>query len=313
MTFVGQKSWRALTCLPRFGAENRDRLEDLLFAAGCQGLWDHILDNYADTEGPEVAADDAVCAKNSRKSPPAPLTAYFPETDMSVLAELALRLAALDLISGPPQIEDVENEDWLESWRRNFKITELTAKTLVVPSWQELPAAETRLGLRIYPGQGFGTGTHETTRLAADFLEKELANVKEPATVLDVGTGSGILAILAVKRGAAQVLALDIDEDALSNARENCAHNQAVAQVTLSSLPVAEVDEVFHIVVANIIAPVLRQLAPALPALVAAGGCLILSGMLREQLSEVIKIYSALGFVVKETSTAGAWAACVMR
>ncbi len=299
--------------MPRPGTEARDQLEELLFAAGCQGLWDHILDNYDDTERPELAPADVICAKNPRESSPALLTAYFPETEMSVLVELALQLAALDLISGQPQIEDVEDEDWLENWRRNFRITELTDKTLVVPSWQELPAAETRLGLRIYPGQGFGTGTHETTRLAADFLEKELACVKEPATVLDIGTGSGILAILAAKRGAAQVTALDIDEDALINAQENCAHNQVVELVTLSSLPVAEVDGVFHIVVANIIAPILRQLAPGLPALVAERGCLILSGMLREQLSEVINVYSALGFVVKETSTAGAWAACSMR
>lgn len=313
MAISAKKSWRSLTCMPQSGAEVRNQLEDLLYAAGCEGLWDHILDDYDDSEWPDVAAADAVFESVSEKSAAALLTAYFPEVDYAHLAELTLQLTALDLVSGQPHIEDVENEDWLESWRRNFSITELTDKTLVVPSWQELPLTETRLGLRIYPGQGFGTGTHETTRLAADFLEKELASIQKSATVLDVGTGSGILAILAAKRGAAKVLALDVDADALKNARENCAHNQVVEQIVLSRMPVADIDEVFDIVVANIIAPVLRQLAPGFPVLVKAGGHLILSGMLREQLPELMKIYSDLGFVIKESATSGEWAACLFK
>ncbi len=311
MTIAAEKSWRSLTCMPQSGIEVRNQLEELLFAAGCEGLWDHILDDYNDSKWPVVAGADF--ERSSENSAPALLTAYFQEPDSAQLAELVLQLAALDLISGQPQIEGVKNEDWLESWRQNFTVTELTDKTLVVPTWQELPPTETRLGLRIYPGQGFGTGTHETTRLAADFLEKELARSEKPAAVLDVGTGSGILAILAAKRGAAKVLALDVDADALKNARENCTHNQVVEQVVLSRMPVADVDESFDIVVANIIAPVLRQLAPGFPALVKSGGHLILSGVLREQLPEVMDIYSGLGFTIKDSSVEGAWAACICR
>ena len=299
--------------MPQSGTEVRNQLEELLYAAGCEGLWDHILDNYDDVEWPDVAVADDVLERISAKSEPALLTAYFPATDMSILVELALQLAASDLVSGQPRIEDVENEDWLENWRRNFTITELTDKTLVVPTWQELPQTETRLGLRIYPGQGFGTGTHETTRLAADFLEKELACIQKPATVLDVGTGSGILAILAAKRGAAKVLALDVDEDALTNARENCVHNQVDKQIVLSHMLVADVGEAFDLVVANIIVPVLRELAPGFPALVKAGGSLILSGILREQLPELTEIYSGLGFEIKNSTTSGEWSACLCK
>lgn len=299
--------------MPHSGVEVRNQLEELLYAAGCEGLWDHILDDYDASKWPDAAAAGAVFERVSEKSAPALLTAYFPESDPSQLAELTLRLTALDLISDHPQIENVENEDWLENWRQNFTVTELTDKTLVVPTWQELPQSETRLGLRIYPGQGFGTGTHETTHLAADFLEKELTKTEKPAAVLDVGTGSGILAILAAKRGAAKVLALDVDPDALKNAQENCTYNQVLEQVVLSRMPVADVDEAFDIVVANIIAPVLRELAPGFPALVKTGGHLILSGMLREQLPEVMEIYSGLGFAIKESAVAGAWAACLCR
>ncbi len=296
--------------MPQSGVEVRNQLEELLYAAGCDGLWDHILDDYDDSEWP---ADAAVFESVSEKSVPALLTAYFPESDPLQLAELGLQLTALGLILDHPQIEDVENEDWLENWRQNFTITELTDKTLVVPTWQELPQSETRLGLRIYPGQGFGTGTHETTRLAADFLEKMLSGIQKPAAVLDVGTGSGILAILAAKRGAAKVLALDVDADALKNALENCAHNQVVEQIVLSRMPVADVDEEFDIVVVNIIAPVLRQLAPGFPALVKTGGHLILSGMLQEQLPELMEIYSELGFAIKESATSGEWAGCLCK
>jgi len=313
LTIAAEKSWRSLTCMPQPGVDVRSQLEELLYTAGCEGLWDHILDDYDDSKWPDVGAGAAVFASLSEKSAPALLTAYFSAVDMSVLAELVLQLTASGLVSGQPQIEDVEDEDWLENWRRNFTITELTDKTLVVPTWQELPESETRLGLRIYPGQGFGTGTHETTRLAADFLEKELAKIQKPAAVLDVGTGSGILAILAVKRGATSVLALDVDADALINARENCAHNQVVEQIVLSRMPVADVDENFDIVAVNIIAPVLRQLAPGFPVLVKAGGHLILSGMLREQLPELTEIYSGLGFEVEESAISGAWAACICK
>jgi ribosomal protein L11 methyltransferase len=300
--------------MPQPGITDRIRLEELLYAAGCEGLWDHILDDYDDSNWSDVAAAAVVFESVSEKSVPALLTAYFPKSDPSQLAELALQLVALGLVSGQPQIENVKNEDWLENWRLNFTITELTDKTLVVPTWQELPQSENRFGLRIYPGQGFGTGTHETTRLAAEFLEKDLARIEKPAAaVLDVGTGSGILAILAAKRGAARVLALDVDEDALKNARENCAHNQVVEQIVLSRMPVADVDEQFDVVVANIIVPVLRQLAPGFPALLKTGGHLILSGILREQLPGLEGIYSELGFEVKERAISGAWAACLCK
>ena len=313
MPSAEKNSWRSLTCMPRPGVEVREQLEDLLYAVGCEGLWDHILDDYKDEEWPDVSGVDSSFDKVSGGSESALLTAYFSEPGPARLAELAFQLTALDLVSAEPQVEDVEDEDWLENWRRNFTITELTDETLVVPTWQELPPAETRLGLRIYPGQGFGTGTHETTRLAADFLEKELICSQKPVSVLDVGTGSGILAILAAKRGAAGVLALDVDEDALVNARENISHNQVHEQIILSSMPVADVDDEFDLVVANIIAPVLRHLAPEFPALVKAGGYLILSGMLCEQLPELMELYSGLGFEIKESAASGAWSACLCK
>ncbi|MCD6270107.1 MAG: 50S ribosomal protein L11 methyltransferase, partial [Deltaproteobacteria bacterium] len=211
-----ERFWPSLTCLPKSGSSVRAALEELLYAAGCTGIWDHLLDDCGAKAWSAEDINDSFMASGD-----ALLTAYFPAETQPHLAELALQLEALDLVVAAPQLELVQGEDWLYNWRQNFTITELTDNTLVVPTWEELPAAETRLGLRIYPGQGFGTGTHETTRLAAVFLEQELGRTLKPATLLDVGTGSGILAILAAKRGAERVLALDLDADALVNAREN--------------------------------------------------------------------------------------------
>ena len=296
---VTDNSWWSLTCTPLPGLEVRARLEDTLYAAGCGGIWDHAPEN----------GNDVLFSENSETSL---MTAYFPVAMQALLPLLGRQLEGQMLVSGLPQIQAVENEDWLDGWRKNFTLTELTEQTLIVPSWQELPEAETRLGIKIYPGQGFGTGTHETTRLAAIALEKKLDESEfGSASVLDVGTGSGILAILAAKRGAVRVLALDIDEEALINARENCAHNLACDQVSLESRPITEVEEEFNLIVANIIAPVLLQLAPEFSRLLKSGGRLILSGILVEQIPQVRKVYTDLGFLVKPMESIGEWAGFV--
>ena len=292
-------SWWSLTCTPVSGSEARSQLEDILYSSGCGGIWDHAPTND----------QDGACLEGTE---PSLLTAYFTGEIRPLLLQLARQFENQKLVFGRPQILAVENEDWLAGWRKNFTLTELTKRILVVPSWQDLPVAETRLGIKIYPGQGFGTGTHETTRLAAVALEKELE--REPsASVLDVGTGSGILAILAVKRGAARVLALDIDAEALANARENCAHNQVCDQVMLESRPLTQVQEKFTLIVANIIAPVLLQLASEFLRLLKPGGRLILSGILADQIPELTKTYAELGFLLKPSETMGEWAAFVCK
>ena len=299
MISLMDNSWCSLTCTPLPGSEIRAQLEDLLYAAGCGGLWDHASAN----------APETVWSENSETTL---LTAYFPVEIKSQLSLLARQLEARKLVSGRLEIESVENEDWLDGWRKNFTLTALTEKTLIVPSWQELPVGETRLGIKIYPGQGFGTGTHETTRLAAIALEAELEKGEfESDNVLDVGTGSGILAILAAKRGASQVRALDIDDAALTNALENCDHNQVSDQVSLENLPLVQIEEEFSLIVANIIAPVLLQLAPEFSRLLKDGGRLILSGILVEQAYQLRQVYSELGFLVKPTVSLGEWAGFV--
>lgn len=296
---IDDSPWWSLVCTPGLGFAARSQLEDVLYSAGCGGIWDQASSFDQEMVSSELSEQQSL------------LTAYFPGEMQPFLSQLILQLEIRKLVADRPRLQVVENEDWLDGWRKNFSLTLLTEQTLVVPSWQELPEGETRLEIKIYPGQGFGTGTHETTRLAAMALEKEIESEAGSISVLDVGTGSGILAILAAKRGADRVVALDIDEEALANARENCAHNQVNEQISLVSHPLTRIEESFTLIVANIIAPILLQMAPEFPRLLKSGGRLILSGILVDQIPELTKTYADLGFFLKPTETMNEWVAFV--
>ncbi|MBN2705113.1 MAG: 50S ribosomal protein L11 methyltransferase [Deltaproteobacteria bacterium] len=301
MMTCAESSWWALVCTPVAEASARERLEEFFFEYECRGLWEGV-------EGLVEKVEEPLPPPGF----PAFLTAYFTDVADGVLRELVRRLHQEKLITGEARINAVENQDWFENWRKNFVPVALTAKTLVVPAWQEeVSENETCRVVRIYPGQGFGTGTHETTRLAALNLERELEKTGPSATVLDVGTGSGILAIMAAVQGAARVLALDVDPDALDNARENCVHNRIEDLVELDCRPLAEVEGSFTLIVANIIAPVLKGLLPQFHRLLVSSGRLILSGILLEQIDEMKEHCERRGFKVELVETAGEWAAFV--
>jgi len=277
-------SWWALSFIP--DSEYVEQVTRLLFAAGCSGLWE------------------------KERSGGRPVTvAYFPFDRRDELTALCRRLSPFLLGSGAVEVEKIDQQNWMEGWKEHFKPVRLTPSWLVMPPWWPV-AKPPPPRIIIHPGMAFGTGTHETTRLAAGLLEK---NLRPGDSVLDVGTGSAVLAILAHKLGAGHIFALDIDEDALENAAENCRLNGCEQEVRLSSTPLDAFGETCDLVIANIIAPVLVELAPRLAARVVTGGCLILSGILVEQSSQVEKIYTALGCTVEQMQTDGEWVAMQCR
>ena len=288
-------SWWSLTLetLP----DSREVLEAVLAAAGCSGIWER---------------EETATSRGRVR-----LTVYFPGPAPAALEFLEWWPRAAGLVVGNPEIETVENRDWFRVWRENFAPTALTAETLVIPAWMEPDPGEKRLVLKIYPGLGFGTGTHETTRLAASLIEAEIAEKSDRSAgienLLDIGTGSGILAILAARRGIGRVTALDIDRDALDNARENLAHNGVGQKVELSLQPLKEINEKYDLVVANIVAPVLRELAPQFSRLLQPAGCLILSGMLHDQAEEIAQLLSTMGLACGPRRDLGEWAAFTCR
>lgn len=209
------------------------------------------------------------------------------ESDTNV-SEL-LRAACQQL--GVPPIRDfsvtaLAEQNWVQLTQAQFDPIQISGRLWIVPSWHESPDPSA-INLVLDPGMAFGTGSHPTTRLCLEWLEK---TVTPGCSVFDYGCGSGILAIAAGKLGAREVRGLDIDPQAVEAARANAERNAVMADFVDGSQPI---DGTYDVVVANILSNPLRVLAPAICALVRpAGGQLALSGILREQADEIIAVYA---------------------
>lgn len=196
---------------------------------------------------------------------------------------LALRYPEVSFPS--PTLNAVTAEDWSSSWKVHFKPLRVGKHLLIVPTWEDAAELPGDLVIRIDPGMAFGTGGHETTRLCLELLESVLENgpLLSTPSLLDLGTGSGILAIAANLLGAGRILALDIDPDAVAVARENLALNTMSDGVECGTTPLESLTENFDIILANILAEELVRLASSLAERLNWGGSLILSGILSEK------------------------------
>jgi ribosomal protein L11 methyltransferase len=190
-------------------------------------------------------------------------------------------------------VAEVPDEDWGEGWKKDFRPLDV-GRVRVRPSWIEEPPPAGAVEVVIDPGMAFGTGSHPTTSLCLAALS-DLLPTRRGAAVLDVGTGSGLLAIAARKLGAGRVAANDEDPVAVQVARENAERNGAALELTVD--PLDRIPGTFDVVVANILANVLVALAPDLAAKVAPGGVLLLSGILGPQEDEVRRAHLAQGLV----------------
>jgi ribosomal protein L11 methyltransferase len=181
--------------------------------------------------------------------------------------------------------EDVAEQDWVRLTQSQFDPIRVSARLWIVPSWHEAPDPNA-IVLVLDPGMAFGTGSHPTTRLCLEWLDRLL---RPGASILDYGCGSGILAIAAAKLGATEVVGVDIDLQAVSAAKSNADRNAVSARFASST---EKLEGQFDIVVANILSNPLRALAPALCAHLRPGGRLVLSGILAEQADELIGVYA---------------------
>jgi len=186
----------------------------------------------------------------------------------------------------PPQVKLLGEEDWSNSWKIHFKPLEIGHRLLITPSW-EVPCSPTERELIVLdPGMAFGTGSHETTRLCLECLESLLtppSHNLDRMKILDLGTGSGILAIAAAKLGVPRIDAVDIDPQAVTVATENCILNGVNDRVHCSTTPLSHLENDYQIILANILAEELVRMAPDIVSHLAPGGSLILSGILAER------------------------------
>ena len=198
--------------------------------------------------------------------------------------------------------------DWLAEWKKGFSAFPLDDEktTWVVPSWLPVPAEAAR-AIRIDPGMAFGTGTHETTRLAAQLILKNKIYLEKFKSALDVGTGTGILAMLLVHIGIPHVIGNDVDPEARRVARENAEINQLADVLEVVDESVEKITGTFDVVVANIIDGVLVEIQGELKERVSATGHLILTGILEEREAGFLKNFEHHDFILIERLQVGEW------
>ena len=193
---------------------------------------------------------------------------------------------ALDVATPAFDLGVLEDQDWVKRNREQFQPIKISDRLWIVPTWHRAPQQES-INIALDPGGAFGTGSHPTTRLCLNWLEANLQAAAK-STVLDYGTGSGILAIAAMKLGAAEAYGVDIDLEAVDIARHNAAQNAVIVHFSDGE---STLQVVADTVVANILANPLRVLAPLLAAHTKPGGSLALAGILDHQAEEIIGIY----------------------
>jgi ribosomal protein L11 methyltransferase len=238
------------------------------------------------------------------------VTTYLAADDVQSRARLEVGLWHLSQLHpiAEPTVRRVEAQDWATAWRQHFT-PQAIGPFLIAPSWCEVQPGPDQHLIRLDPGMAFGTGLHPSTRLCLLALAEAVA---PGDAVLDVGTGSGILAIAAARLGAAPVVALDIDPQAVAIALANAAANG----VTLAPVAGRLEDQPpagFDLVLANLLAPTLVTLAPSLAERTRAGGTLVASGVLSEQAEAVGAALGAAGFRLAATPESGDWVALVAR
>jgi ribosomal protein L11 methyltransferase len=219
--------------------------------------------------------------------------------------------------------QEIADQNWMEAWKQHYKPILIGERLVIVPAWMDSPDPN-RIAIRIDPGMAFGTGTHPTTQLCLELMEKYFEDrlssmVNRPWSIIDVGCGSGILSIAALKLGAKSALGVDIDAGSIENARENANTNSIGDELFLGIGSVQEIlDNKFSfrkapLVVANILAPVIIRLFDAgLSELMEADGAVLLSGILQEQAQNVIEAAQARGLRLNERRQMGDWVALAM-
>lgn len=237
---------------------------------------------------------------------------YIAESDNSVeaMSYLKERFNACG-ISNEVKCAVVDDSDWSENWKKYFKAFEIGKKLAVCPSWETYDNRGNRKVISLDPGAAFGTGSHATTSLCLEVLER---NVTPQKTVLDIGTGSGILAIAACLLGAKSAVGVDIDEQSVKTAVSNAAINNVDSKVRFEVGDLAEkVSGKYDIVCANIVADVVIRLFDSVKNYINEGGMLIVSGIIDMRAPDVEKAALEHGFVITESLTREEWHAYILK
>ncbi len=246
------------------------------------------------------------------------VTAYYPEDEelQPRLAQIEEEMAALAASIGTCRFGNtcfrtVSEQDWANEWKQYFHVTHIGETLVIKPTWEEYTAKAGEHIIEIDPGMAFGTGTHHTTCMCMERLEKVLRPGME---VFDVGTGSGILAIAAAKLGAETVKAVDIDATAVRVAAENIAANGLTEKINVKQGDLLQGTEgQADVIIANIIADIIIMLLEDVPGKLKNGGIFLASGIIEERQNDVAAAAAKAGLCVEAVDTKGGWVVMQMR
>lgn len=246
------------------------------------------------------------------------LRAWFPSLD----SDVQFMALARDFLSGLPgggpcdiRARRIKDRNWVASVRSEWRQIEVGQRLLVCPSFVRRPRAGDRVVLKLRPGMAFGTGTHFTTASCLRMVEDFMTRASDPfrIRVLDVGTGSGVLAIAALLLGAAEAIGIDLDREALREARQNARLNRVSRRLRIYCGPLnPDATGVFPLVVANLVADTLVSLADPLARSLAPGGRLVASGILLSQEAEVVEAFRSRGLTPFTALREGTWVTIAM-
>ena len=276
--------------------------KDFLFQKKNELDWDYVEEEVFNKSG-----QDGVLIKT-----------YIPEERnvLELIETVKARIAllpsfGLDIGEGSVSLSNVNESDWANEWKKYYKPTKVGKKIVVKPSWEEYEKQEGDLIIELDPGMAFGTGTHETTSMCIRELENY---VDETKTVFDIGCGSGILAIAAAQLGAKEVVAGDLDEVAVKVSKENCKINNVSDKVVVKHGSLFEVvDSKADVIVANIIADIIKILAKDVSKFLKDDGVFISSGIILAKIDEVCEALEENGFEIVKVERLGEWSAIVSK
>ena len=269
----------------------REACSSFLFDIGCEGVVSEEFENNV-------------------------VKGYLPEETLieEIKKKLDLFLKGLtdffpDIQSPGLTLTPIKNQDWSTAWRSFFYLEQITDNLMILPAWEEMPEPVESHVIRIDPGTAFGTGKHETTKMCLRALEENTP--EQPWSMLDVGTGSGILSVYGAMLGAEKITAIDIDPEAVRWAKKNIELNKLPVRIDLATTPLEKIRGPYDVIAANIILNTILELSPLFPGLLSPGGLLILSGILREQVERVEQKLQELGLIKTGIAFMGEWA-CLM-
>lgn len=292
-------------------SEVLEPVSGIFYSLDCKGVAIEDPEDILGREQGPLTWDFADINVLEHKGKVAVVKAYFAEEDnieeiLGYVNEKLVELKEMGIDLGEAKVEHekMHEEDWANTWKQYYKPSKVGEKIVVKPIWEEYEQKEGELVVNLDPGMAFGTGTHETTRMCIQALEKY---VKEESTVFDVGCGSGILAITAAKLGAKLAVGVDLDPVAVESSIENVGYNNLNNIEILHGNLVEVIDGKADIVVANILAEIICILTDDVKRVMKDGGVFITSGIIHDRVDMVCEKLEATGFEVIEKNRDGEW------